>query len=497
MKALTILAAFMAAVSSNAAEIKQLLVRQQWPWSTDVKIEYMISGVEEPVDISVKFFNGDKELTPRDYRQTVRGDLYAIGKDGTGTIFFDPVKAFGNEKVALYNFNVQLSVAPSADSLDVLYRIYDLETGEHEDITKAQILNGEKGSFVTDFASLGEGFETPLPPNEVVIWTEVTNDVRYSTTKLVMRKISAKQKKFMMGHFSGEVGFYKQDEPLHEVTLTNDFFIGVFELTNAQWEKINKAAHGSKWSNAEHKGTRPVEYVRYAEIRGTLDESMEWPSKLDYNVAENSFLDKLRKKLVGSPKIDLPTEAQWEYACRAMSATSLNNGKNLEDHDNFYNSANLNPIARYKMNGGWPDGYDKNGNPTKVYPSNEVVASSDTSVGSAKVGSYMPNAWGLYDMHGNVSEICLDYYSPLAELQSDGNGTEWAVDTTGPATEPVGPARDGAKSSVSSGVTTYYRVCRGGSLASSANSVRSAYRDTLESRDYSIGFRLCLTLVGE
>ena len=321
----------------------------------------------------------------------------------------------------------------------------------------------------------------------------MTNDIQYLTTKLVMRKISAKDKKFMMGHAKGEVGFYKNDEPLHEVTLINDFFIGVFEVTQFQWEKINEG-NVSRWSNPQYKDMRPAEYVRYTDIRGTLDEETEWPSKLDYNVGKYSFLDKLRSKISGSPKIDLPTEAQWEYACRAMSLTSINNGKNLEHHDNFHNSANLNSVARYRMNGGWPDGVDSNGNPTKVYPPEAIYSTSDTSVATARVGSYMPNAWGLYDMHGNVSEWCLDYYSPLAELTDGG----WAVDTTEPATNPVGPARDGAKSSTSSnGTINYYRVYRGGSFSASANSVRSAFRGYSASRDFALGLRLCLTLNDE
>ena len=494
MKTQIALAAFMAVASLNAAKIDKLIVRQQWPWSTDVKIEYRISGVEAPVDISIKFFNGDKELTPHDYRQTVKGDIYAISENGDGTIFFDPVKAFGNAKAALYNFNVELSVSPSTTSRDVLYRVYDLETGEHEDITKAQILNGEKGSFVTDFTSLGEGFNTRLDPSEVIIWTEVTNDVQYSTTKLVMRKIIAKDKTFKIGHFENEVGFYRGDEPLHDVTLKNDFFLGVFEVTQAQYKKINEADSVSRWSNPLYRDARPVEYIRYTDIRGTLDEETEWPSKMDYNVGKYSFLDKLRGKISGSPKIDLPTEAQWEYACRAKSETSLNNGKNVEHHDNAYNSANLNPIARYKMNGGWPDGVDANGNPGKVYPPEAILPTSDTSVGTTKVGSYMPNAWGLYDMHGNVSEWCLDYYSPLAELTTGG----WAVDTTDPATNPVGPTRAGAKNSTSKeGVISYYRVCRGGSFSSPANAVRSAHRGSSASRDFALGFRLCLTLADE
>ena len=83
MKVTTVLASFMAAASLNAAVIEQVIVRQQWPWSTDVKVEYKLSGVTSPVDISVKAFNGNVELDSSRLAASMTGDRFGI----TETVF--------------------------------------------------------------------------------------------------------------------------------------------------------------------------------------------------------------------------------------------------------------------------------------------------------------------------------------------------------------------------------------------------------------------------
>ena len=99
---------------------------------------------------------------------------------------------------------------------------------------------------------------------------------------------------------------------------------------------------------------------------------------------------------------DLPTEAQWEYAARAATTTALNSGSNLTSTDNCPNMAE---VGRYWHNGGSSSGAD-----------------STTANGTAKAGSYRVNAWGLYDMHGNVYEWCLDWYGSYPTSGSDPKG---------------------------------------------------------------------------
>ena len=281
-------------------------------------------------------------------------------------------------------------------------------------------------------------------------WTD-----EYKTTKLVLRRIPAGT--FTMGSPTNELGRYDwwYPETEHQVTLTKDFYIGVFEVTQKQWERV-MGIWPSYFTNATYRETRPVEQVSYYKIReDPLLEissplpgsaiSPNWPQSSQ--VHADSFMGRLRAK-TGLQTFDLPTEAQWEYACRAGTTTALNSGKNLTTTTNCPNMAE---VGRYWYNGG--SGYSANG---------------DTSVGSAKVGSYLPNAWGLYDMHGNVYEWCLDWYGAYGGTTSDPPGAD----------------------------SGSYRVQRGGCWVGSAMYCRSAERYDVSpyGQNSDVGFRASKTL---
>ena len=130
MKATTGFAAFMAAASLGAAQIDEVIVRQQWPWSTDVKVEYKISGVSAPVDVGVKVYDGEDEIVSENLARSLKGDIYGISTNGIGTIIIDPVKAFGTARKVMANFKVELVPSDSpANMCEVLYKVYDLEDG--------------------------------------------------------------------------------------------------------------------------------------------------------------------------------------------------------------------------------------------------------------------------------------------------------------------------------------------------------------------------------
>lgn len=244
----------------------------------------------------------------------------------------------------------------------------------------------------------------------------------YKTTKLVLKLIEAGT--FMM------CGTY-------ETTLTKPFYCGIFEVTQKQYELVT----GS--NKSRDKGDkRPVENVAWTTIRG----SCNWPSSTD--VDSNSFMGRLRART--GLDFDLPTEAQWEYACRAGTTSDYNNGTNYGG--NYRNDPNLNLLGRYYYNrsdgkGGYTDAH-------------------------TTVGSYQPNAWGLYDMHGNVREWCLNW---------------WPCNLSNPQTDPQGS---------SSGL---YRMTRGGCHSTSADYNTSYYRGGYDypsgsANDPVNGFRFVRTL---
>lgn len=267
----------------------------------------------------------------------------------------------------------------------------------------------------------------------------------HKTTKLVLRRIT--QGAFTMGSPESELG-RGFDEDQHPVTLTKDFYIGVFEVTQMQWYYVMRNWPG--WFITD-RYERPVERVSYYEIRenpnNSDDGAVDWPNNSAVNA--NSFVGKLRAK-TGLATLDLPTEAQWEYACRAGTSSALNSGLNLTSQQSCTNVA---AVGRYWYNGGSEWGSSQDG---------------DASVGTAIAGSYQPNAWGLYDMHGNVLELCLD----------------WHAAYSGSATNPPGA------------VSGSHRVRRGGAWIEPAAECRSANRSTLYpyQQAYDTGFRLAITL---
>lgn len=283
---------------------------------------------------------------------------------------------------------------------------------------------------------------------------DITNDV-YKTDQILLRRIPAGT--FVMGSPEDELGRRAdREDPRHEVTLTKDYYIGVFEIIQRQWELV-MGNRPSWFNNATHYARRPVESVSYRDIREAPNNVAilpTWPESSQ--VHAESFMGRLRSK-TGLTGFDLPTESQWEYACRAGTTTALNSGVNLDYIDE---DPKMDAVGRYMYNSGaWDASYTRN---------------SDASKATAIAGSYLPNAWGLYDMHGNVLEICLDWYG---------------IYPNSSVVDPKGV----------SSIAGTERVARGGSFTESwkAGSCRSAHRksDTYHTSRYrNVGFRLTLHL---
>jgi formylglycine-generating enzyme required for sulfatase activity len=259
------------------------------------------------------------------------------------------------------------------------------------------------------------------------------------------------------------------DETQRTINITRPFYMGVFSVTQRQWDLVGVRAKTSHWNNTTDWEERPVEKVSYYDIRAnpaglsSNDPAVDWPTN-GHAVATNSFMGLLRAKTGGILEFDLPTEAQWEYACRAGTDGPWNNGVGSANNDD---DPNMNLLGRYRNNGGkmlvggiWYD-------PDLAAALGSVLAVTASNA-TAKVGSYLPNAWGLYDMHGNVWEWCLNY--------SIAN----AADATLSGDDPAGP------------VTGSNRAIRGGGREVGASYTRSARRYSYgpTARYNYLGFRV-------
>lgn len=313
--------------------------------------------------------------------------------DGTHTVTWD-AKADLGEKFTARAFDARLSVGAAAEAK---YLVIDLADGARE--------------YLADVPAGG--------------WTD-----EHKTAKLVLRKIlgGGETATFTMGSPATEAG-RTDNETAHAVTLTAPYWMGVFEFTQGQWAAVKGASPSCAFAGA----TRPVETVAWADLKGAFT---------GYGATSatgSSFLGALRTLTGSDLGLNLPTEAEWEYACRAGTAGAY--------------AGDLDALAVY-----------------------------DTSA-TAAVGTKTPNAWGLYDMHGNVAEWCHDMsYTRTADAADLGDSA---------ATDPTGNE---------SSSTTPYRIYRGGAFGDTAadGNLRSARRrawpqaDTsvLASGQNTVGFRV-------
>ncbi len=334
----------------------------------------------------------------------------------------------------------------------------------------AWALDNTPDYMVADVSSAARPYTQTYYPDADFVPGGVTNGI-YKTTKLLMRKIMAKGVEWAMGSTTSETQRKETREATHQVTLTNNYYIGVYEVTQSQWGQVATNAKISANFTTE-RSMRPMENVCYNEIRNaaattTENASHNWPA------APNplSFLGLLRSKT--GLDFDLPSEAQWEFAARAGNVSGYwNDGSAIQNKDA---DGNLDGLGRYKGNN----------------PSGETSTSTlaPSEGGTAIVGTYLPNAWGLYDMHGNVWEWCLDWYQADIDTAKDAFGNDYNGRVN---IDPSNPARFLSGTSVPSDAK---RVFRGGAWDYVAGSCRPAYRsyNSPALRYFDFGFRVVCT----
>jgi formylglycine-generating enzyme required for sulfatase activity len=209
---------------------------------------------------------------------------------------------------------------------------------------------------------------------------------------------------FNFGSPLSEEGHDEFESPLCRIKITKPFYLGKYEITQAQYRAVM--------------GDNP----------GTVQGDTIAVNQITYRLAR-SYCEKI-SETVGL-KVELPTEAQWEYACRAGTTTRFSSGDS---------EADLQKVAWYSENSG--------GQPHPV-------------------GQKAPNAFGLFDMHGNVSEICADI------MRRNGKTS---------LTDPIGEIDQSSN------------ACRGGSYARPSRVCRSAFRERSSNKFADFGFRIAINV---
>lgn len=403
-------------ISFADVQVRDVSVKSRYPWNGMIDITYSILCGEtdkgEELDVYVAFMGYDAVLDKSFPMKSLTGQgaTAPVKTGGPYTVTWDAAKDYPTINSSRFQVKIHATVN--------MYMVVDLSGGP----------NAEK--YPVRYSK--------TPPD--------LDEDTCRTTELWLRRIPAGT--FLMGSPEDELG-HRSDETLHEVTITKPFYIGVFECTQMQYQLV-MGYNPSIWKG----DCRPVEALSFNAIRGPNTNEVD----------ASTFMGRIRAK-TGLP-FELPSEAQWEYACRAGTTTALNSGKNLEPtttEKEDVPDANVAEVARYAANNTGRFSY---------------VQSDGKGgyEGHTKVGCYMPNAWGLYDMHGNGSEWCLDWYGEY--------GSE-------PVIDPVGPKTGTA------------RVIRGTSYYAGAIYVRSAIRDPGDptggpqhySNDTDNGFRLMCPFV--
>lgn len=423
----------------------------QDPHSQQVTVSYELKNA--PAVVTVDFLTNGVSIGSRNIG-ALAGDVNKVVSPGVNTLYWHPAKSWPNRTVGGEGLCAKVTLWPTDAPPD--YMVIDLTLGPSD--TSIPVSERIRYYTCAEAVDLPGGIEGDL----------------CKTDYLVLRKIHAAGKTFCMGSVKNVSDGYVYDGITvssdsvtpHMVQFTNDYYIGVYEFTQQQWRHLGT----TNWFYFTEQGARrPVEGVGGVRIRGYMDDKNNsaqkiWPRD-GHAVTEKygksyTAICQLRKIAGGLP-IDLPTESQWEFAARAGK------GGVMPDGSPVFDAEAMGAYGRFPTSPDLPAG-------VTVGPQ-----TPPDQGGTAVVGSYPPNAWGLYDMFGNVMEMCLDLWQ-----------TKQFYDPAVVAVDPVGPyaAADNLK----------YRVYRGGHW----NSVWATTGRSFENINFTngsshtkyAGFRVCLTL---
>ena len=419
MKKLILTAAACAAIVAEALTVTDVTARQRWPWNNLVDVDFTINGVSGEayyIDISATAAGGEKKLCATSF------ETEPIAATGRNRVVWNLGADYPNFKAD--DLRVTVTATPFSDSTP-LYLVVDISGG-------------------TAAAKWPVRYTTAAPVHTAGVADPC------KTTELWLKRVKAGSGTDGNGNggaYSNE-GYYKA----HGYILTNDYYLGVFALTQAQCMNICDATY-SKFTNETYRATRPVDSVHPKWLRRPYFDSSEPDAELTSSSVQGGFIMYNLRDKTGM-KFDLPTEWQWVHACKA-GGTDIHYGATTSDIRYADNSSPADGDANYSTanQGDWPAEY-----------------------GTSYVDAYAPNPWGFYGMLGNVWECCLN------------KNSKGSIEKDVTYTDPMGPSGNDRM-----------RARRGGAWnATWATSVSYYYfaqdPDTASNVDWKSGARICLTI---
>ena len=408
MKKLICFAFVACAALAQAVSVSNVSARQRWPWNNLVDVTFTVEGTAGTaygVELNAVCAGGKRKLTCK----TLLSE--PIARVGANRIVWDFGRDYPDFKAD--DMQVSVLVTPFSD-LTPVYLVIDVSGGASS-------------------ASYPVRYTTQAP-----VHTLGSPDA-CKTTEIWLKRVKAGT-----GTFGGNRNY---GYPTHTCTLTEDYYLGIFPVTQAQWEHVGSGkltGSHSFFTNPTYAATRPVDNVGYEAVR---DGSYGYPKTVA--ITQDTFIRRLRDR-TGLSAIDLPTDWQWEYACRAGATTG----------------------------GAYPDAYIRRA--VNSLPEGKTAADKDASwsedFGTCYVDRDTPNPWGFYSMLGNVHEWCANCVAGVNE------GDVLSDDYKGPEL---------------TGTPSYKRSRRGGCWASESNYnclYFSFYSDYGWTFDANTGFRIALTI---